>query len=363
MSLPGTPVPVPDVAAVEDELREFWRQGSSETHPALKACTHNLVAVCSGASDRDRATETIAGLSDRHPGRAIVVSRRPEAGLGAWVSAHCHLGPGDRLVCAEQVTLEAGEDAIDLLPETVLQLLVEEAPVFTWWRPPSLADDPLFGPLARLASRIIVDVSHAGEVGDALRDLARLDADPSWTGCVGDLAWVRTEPWRELVASFFDSPATRPYLDAITAVEVAAGGPAAGNGVTVSGAYLVGWLASRLGWRPAGGDGSFRSADGDEISVRLERDDRFDSGRTAHVLIEAAATRRPARFVVHRAGPNEDRLQLRMEMKEACPLPYSQPLRVRDEVTLLGGEIERDAGDAVYREALAAAANLAMTGE
>jgi glucose-6-phosphate dehydrogenase assembly protein OpcA len=62
---------------------------------------------------------------------------------------------------------------------------------------------------------------------------------------VVDLAWLRSTPWRERIASAFDPPARRPELGTISAVTAHIR-----EGSEVAGLLLLGWMCSRLGWRP-----------------------------------------------------------------------------------------------------------------
>ena len=60
-----------------------------------------------------------------------------------------------------------------------------------------------------------------------------------------DLAWLRSTPWRERVASTFDPPQWREELGRISSVTVSHA-PQSG----VAGLLFCGWLAARLGWEP-----------------------------------------------------------------------------------------------------------------
>jgi glucose-6-phosphate dehydrogenase assembly protein OpcA len=62
---------------------------------------------------------------------------------------------------------------------------------------------------------------------------------------VVDLAWLRSTPWRERVASAFDPADRRVELQTLSKVSVRHRPDS-----TVSGLLLLGWLCSRLGWRP-----------------------------------------------------------------------------------------------------------------
>ncbi|HEX8054390.1 MAG TPA: OpcA/G6PD domain-containing protein, partial [Thermoleophilaceae bacterium] len=62
-------------------------------------------------------------------------------------------------------------------------------------------------------------------------------------GYVVDLAWLRSAPWRERIASTFDPDVWRPALFDIESVTIRHHPDSA-----ISGLLLIGWLASRLGW-------------------------------------------------------------------------------------------------------------------
>jgi glucose-6-phosphate dehydrogenase assembly protein OpcA len=68
---------------------------------------------------------------------------------------------------------------------------------------------------------------------------------------LSDLAWARLTPWRELIAQFFDAPAMLPHLAAIERVVVEYEAPEGEAADRTQAFLLVGWLGSRLSWRPA----------------------------------------------------------------------------------------------------------------
>jgi glucose-6-phosphate dehydrogenase assembly protein OpcA len=63
---------------------------------------------------------------------------------------------------------------------------------------------------------------------------------------VVDLAWLRTTPWRERLASSFDPADRLAALGQLSAVRIRHR-----PGSTASALLLIGWLSSRLGWTPA----------------------------------------------------------------------------------------------------------------
>ena len=353
---------VPDVGQVEQQLAELWRAASSEGEAVVRACTLNLVIACAGNRDLTEVTGVVAGLTELRPGRALVMSADEEAigepSLDVYVSTHCHRGAGGAQVCSEQVTLDAVGEGCSLLPGTVLQLLVGDLPVLTWWRKPRLSDDALFRQIVELSDRFVLDSATYSDPAAALAALASLASDRSWKGTAGDLAWVRLTPWRDLVASFFDSALTRGHLDGVTALSIRAGGPATASGATAAAAYVAGWIGSRLGWR--GAPGGPRRKDGRSVEVELTHDAELGPGEVAWVRIEARDGDPPASFFLERLSPYRPSVRLSVEIEGTCPLPRIQRLDPLDEVALLCGELERGAHDLVFEAALAEAAGFAL---
>jgi len=237
-----------------------------------------------------------------------------------------------------------------VLPGAVLHLLCEDLPVYTWWRRPLDSDDPLLRPLAWLSNRFIVDTAGHADPASALGVLTALASDRSWKGNTGDLAWARLGAWREVLASFFDSSLTLGHASRVTALTVASGGSAAG-------AYLAGWIASRLAWSSGPRRGWIRP-DGVPVELRLDRDEEVPGGEISSARIETEDAAVPATFLAERLSPYRPLVRLTVEIEGTCPLPRIQKLDPMDEASLLCDELERDARDVVFEAALACAARL-----
>ena len=123
---------------------------------------------------------------------------------------------------------------VELVPGTILRLLVEDMPVRVLWRRPSLTGEALLRPLRDLADRLIVNSARFDAPIEQPRELKEVAFEPAWKGHPADLTWARLEPWREALASFFDGPMMRSHLERLTRVAVSAGGPASGLPLTES---------------------------------------------------------------------------------------------------------------------------------
>ncbi|GAC1340960.1 MAG: glucose-6-phosphate dehydrogenase assembly protein OpcA [Candidatus Dormibacteria bacterium] len=240
--------------AVERELAQLHgamlRSGGEDAR-MVRLSVLTLVAVCSDEEGARRAEEVVTRLASAHPARAIIIVADPsaEGGVEADLSLHCVTDRGGAQVCVEQVRLRVAGERGDHLASVVTPLLVADVPVYVWLVGAPALEGAFGHQAVAVAERLIID---SGAYPDPPATLARLaeeetaqqDALP-----VVDLAWARTQPWRELLASCFDGTQLRRFLRSIRSVEVVTSGEAPS-----AQAWLVlGWLASKLGWPDGGG--------------------------------------------------------------------------------------------------------------
>jgi len=344
---------VPDVAKVEAQLSELWRETAKNGDPVSRACTLNLVVVCSdGREDLQAATNLVARVAETEPGRALVVSfpegdqAESRSSMEVYVSAHCHLGAGGKQICSEQITLEACGAGRELIPATVLQLLEGELPVYTLWRRQEFGDDELPHALLDLSDRFIANSGNRREPQRALAGLERFSAGVSGEGRTADITWERVEAWREALASFFDVPSLRSSLERITELTIEGSGPTGPGGYTAAGAYVAGWLASRLDWKR------------DQVKISFAPAPELPGGELASIRIETAIGDSPASLVARRIDPTNDVVMLSVETDESCPLPWRIKLPARDDAALLCGLLQRSRKDPIFDAALGVASKL-----
>jgi hypothetical protein len=188
------------------------------------------------------ATETLAGLAERHPSRTILLFPEPDAddGIAARALLECYEVPfSDRHLCGEIVELRLRGNRALAPASIALPLLLPDLPVFLRWRGrPDFTSSP-FEQLVEVVDRLVVDSSEWPDVPHAYRELAGLFDRVA----VSDIAWRRTIPWRRALAQAWpDLP------DRVT-------GPPAET------ALVAGWLKARGG-----------------ADVRIERADELPIG-------------------------------------------------------------------------------------
>jgi glucose-6-phosphate dehydrogenase assembly protein OpcA len=235
-----------------------------------------LIVATADQGDDQELGEMIASLMHEHPSRAIVLRIRPGSELDARVFAQCWMPFGKRQqICCEQVEITSPESALGEAASLITGIAVPDLPVVLYLRTPALIGNPALDPVLPLATKLVVDSSHAGEAGRVLKALdARLSKDPR----CADLAWARLTPWREAISRLFDHQQAREAiasLDHVRIVHAGAEAPAAAY-------YFAAWFWHSLRRQPrvrveAGAGESYngivsvevRAPGGFEASVRL----------------------------------------------------------------------------------------------
>jgi glucose-6-phosphate dehydrogenase assembly protein OpcA len=362
------------IDALERELARLRRaavaHAKEQGQTLARASVLNLVVYSEREVHARRAARTVADLALRHPSRAIVLlGDRDRDGIVASVQLHCHVPQSDgaQPVLYEQILARVRGDFDERVASVVIPLLVPDLPVFLWWTGTPPSDARHLDDLVTLADRFIIDSADFARPDQTLPEVARLARHRV---AITDLNWARLTHWRELIAQFFDVPTWRPFLDGITGIRAGFAVDMDGRDIHPSQALLLlGWLSSRLGWRPVealapseAGGLLFRMgrADGAPIMVRLRpRFERgLDAGDVSGIRIQATFGRETAEFVIKRA-PDERHATATaiiggvVRSERVVPLPA---LGIRE---LLGEELAIARNDHVYEVALAALMALA----
>jgi glucose-6-phosphate dehydrogenase assembly protein OpcA len=200
----------------------------------------NLVVVVD-ADFRGEIENRLERVGRYHPSRLVLCAVEPgRTKLAAWATIGTDDKPkaGTISVGRERVELLVGQKHLAKLDTIVDPLVVSDLATMVW-SPHGFPE--AVDALRRLAQIVLVDSQDEPDVESALERVADLSGDTY----VVDLAWLRSTPWRERVAAAFDSPRRRPELRAITGVTVRHR-----EDSLASALLYVGWLSSRLDWKP-----------------------------------------------------------------------------------------------------------------
>ena len=213
------------IAEIEHELAEL-RRGAMDMRTSVM--TH-----CAWAPPewQDAARATLAGLSERHPSRTLLLFPQEDDRneLDAEVSLQCFTLPElEKNVCSEVIELRLNGARSQAPASIVLPLLLPDLPAFLRWRGQPPFGESAFEQLVDVIDRLVVD---SREWPDAPGCYPRL-AEYFERVAVSDIVWTRALRWRRAIARLW------PELADVKELHVV--GPAQ------EATLLVGWLRSRL---------------------------------------------------------------------------------------------------------------------
>lgn len=228
-------------SAIEEALRELLKERHAAGEAVAPARVLNMIVIVD-ADWRGEIENRLEKVGRYHGSRTIVCAvEEGRRTIDAWASVTAEDGDEDGAIAVarEQVVLDVGPGHLEHLDRIVDPLLVSDLSTLVW--SPHSHDDAVDA-LLGLAQIVLIDSVNELDVDAAVARAEQLKE----RAYVVDLAWLRSTPWRERIASTFDPPQWRPELGRISSVAVRYQ-PAS----TVAGVLLVGWLARRLGWEPA----------------------------------------------------------------------------------------------------------------
>lgn len=235
------PLHIAHIGRIRDELRALWASEAIGDNAIVRARTHNLLVYFeTGVAEAHHIDDLWKAVTGIRPGRVIIIEADPDAPprIDAWVSIFCHANRGQQL-CGELIHLRTGGSLRREIHGLVTGLLAPDLPVYLFWMAVPDPLDHLLSRLIREVDRLLVDSDITGQ--GRLWSLAGF-ADVS----LGDLAWERLAPWRQMLADLWDYYGTLPAQDQVHALEITVNSKGVSPGVQAL--LFVGWLADRLGW-------------------------------------------------------------------------------------------------------------------
>ena len=266
---------------VESLLGELAEQRKDRA--GISTTTLNVVAfVEDDESFLERLTERTNELAERHAARTVLLVSAHQA-TSHTVHSRCNEIDNTVLTHSEQLQLGVQGVGAAELRSIVHALTIPNVRTVLLWGGRHIADER-FTLLAGLANVVVIFSSASSDALQMLRELVALQDAPA-AGRIRDIAYLRLNPWQDLIAQFFDDKDLADELSSISRIEVVCGSAPEAY-------YLVGWLASRLGWDPCG-PREFCNAGGAriEIDVRIEgppRRVRSVSLHSQHCVFAAA---------------------------------------------------------------------------
>ena len=227
------------------ELAERTRARGTEARVSTMTLIVFFEEATIGALARDR----IRTLASKHPSRVVM--------LDGTQGDELH-----RIETDDWIELGVKGSDADSLRSAASALRLPDAPAILLWIAPGIGNDERFRALSPEAKVIVYNSSLLDVGRDALCQLVEyVEKHPELP--LADIAYLRLAPWQESLAILFDGDEANELFD-LSRVEIACGSePEA--------LYLLGWLASRLGWKPHTTQ-TLLAPSGKEVTFAMQRE-------------------------------------------------------------------------------------------
>ena len=359
---------------IEGQLQRLYRATDSEWNgdgprPDIRASVLNLIVYAPNQECCDRTTADLEQLSGTHPSRAIIIipgDARGETSLDCRLSIHSQGAYAEfRQVCSEQIVLWVHGQASQHLASVVIPLLAPDLPVFLWWPGETPFHHHVYGQLRDIADRFVVDSSDFNAPAEDLVSMAHSVHAAGARTAFSDFNWARLAPWRELVASSFDQPQLRPYLDRLRGLNIECAALKDNCTFDLPQALLLsGWLASSLNLRA-----DQRQLEERHLAMRLANGTH---GLGVDITVAAPGSTEPVQVTLEADGRDDEppaRFTFRLDRASGqvsaiaslggqTPLARKITMLEREESHLLFQELEVFGHDDLYERALSTASHM-----
>lgn len=349
------------ISQVELELSKIWQ--SYGENAAARATTFNLL-VYEPENEVGERLVSIDTIANQIPCRVIdlcPISGEDE-GITAQVAAYCPIQKSSSsLVCGEYITLRGTRESFNRIHPLLTGLVISDLPTFVWWKDSPAPHTKMFERLTNLSDRIIFDSAF---FKNSEEDLLKMQELVSNDVQVADLNWRRLAAWQELTAQAFDSPDRRAGAWKVDRVTIDYE-----KGNSTQALMFLGWLASRLDWKPIslakeGGDYdiqriSFISKNNLEVQAELAAIPVGDSGTIEGDLIGLKLSSTDPTADTSNVFCSESMGCMRMEAGAQSTRTYQvTPLSDQSANMLLSQQLQRWGREVLYEESLAVTAEI-----
>jgi glucose-6-phosphate dehydrogenase assembly protein OpcA len=356
------------VGQILDKLKELRDAGARKEigdadHLSPRNSVLDVIIVASEMAAAERAAGALESLAMHHPCRAVVVvdsAGSRQSRIDATVKAVSHPRPGGAVTIHEQVFLQVSGPVAGHIGSLVDSLLLADVATYVWWTGSPPVGLPRFASALEAADVLLVDSSRFEQPHEQFSRLAEASAAAAAGKVFGDLHWARLQPWREVLAQFFNPVDRRGFLRGIGAVGIDY--VAEGRGNRSAAALLAGWLGSALGWRlkssAAGSDemlaANLVSPGGHpvELALRSVALAGFAPGEISAVRVEAVFSGQTCSIRAVRDDADNGHVVLEGDLR-GIPLPrLVLPVPARADADLLGRLLVDARSDRAYPRAL-----------
>jgi glucose-6-phosphate dehydrogenase assembly protein OpcA len=299
---------------IEAALRALLAERHAESASFIPARVLNMIAFVDDEYSGEIANR-LRGVGRYAASRLLVLSYEPgreRLDARATIASDAEPTPGQVALLRETVIVKLGDRHLDDLLTIADPLVVTDLPTLLW--SPHGHSEAVDALLSLAQATLLDSIEQADRSQAGQRAAIERAYELSRHVYVVDLAWLRSTPWRERVATVFDPAPMRRELRDLDAVTVRHHPDS-----RVAALLLVGWLASRLDWSLAhsqiaaeGSDGRLcatAQADRGEVRLTLKPAPEQEVPGLAGVELSSAAglrvrlDREPGGLRAHRRDP------------------------------------------------------------
>lgn len=232
---------------IETELLRIW-EGLSKVK--MRACLFNLIVYDVLSERTDYVRNIIQKVVEKFPCRILFISHDPKSSFSYLKTAVSVVAPnGESAIACDQIDIGVAGNGAKRVPFVILPHILPDLPTYLLWTEDPCKSNPLFEPLSKQASRIIFDSECADSLSTYARKILALKRETGRD--FADLNWARTEGWRDLLASTFDSSERIAELEELAFLQITYNARETEFfcHLKVQSLYLLAWLSARLKWK------------------------------------------------------------------------------------------------------------------
>lgn len=308
---------------IEPELLKIWETLAKEKK--MRASLFNLIVFNRLSSRTDYIRNIVQKVVEKFPCRTLFISQDPDVKKSYLKAAISVVVPeaGESSVACDQIDIGVAGSDLEQVTFLILPHILPDLPVYLLWAEDPSQPHPLFSPLSSLATRIIFDSESADNLLIYAEKLLELHAETNID--IADLNWARTEGWRDLIASTFDTPKRIDELKQISSLKITynSRGTEFFCHLKIQGMYLLAWLSSRLKWKfhQATKDLHFEfQAEERKISASIESTAWEKLGPGTVIAVDILS--KDHFFKASRIPEMYHHVKIQISSEEICELPY-----------------------------------------
>jgi len=237
-----------DPDRIEPELIKIWEALAHKN--TMRASLFNLIVFNRLSRRTDYFRNIVQKVVEKFPCRTLFITSDPDAAQSHLKTAITVVFPkADESLACDQIDIGVAGEAHKRVPFLILPHITPDLPVYLLWTEDPSKSNPLFAPLAKWATRIIFDSECADDLHAYAKTILKLKKKLNLD--IADLNWARTEGWRDLFASTFDTEERLASLHAAKTLKIVYNRRETEFfcHLKIQSMYLLGWLSSRLGWK------------------------------------------------------------------------------------------------------------------